>query len=345
MLVGLVILFSACSWVFLTGVALGRPWLVVDMRLVMTSLAPACALAFFGLSVAASAEMCADGSGGDALPAGFAIWRTDHLPEDSLTSTTPGCLFGMLLVQSFMQLVPSEHNHNQLHATAVVCVHVLGAIFYLMQAFAAPCSLANRWHSGARTVPLHYALWVSSISSQLITLLHLCLVVERIGGRRAGGGGASAAAASEAAGTASATPRAPHRRCAVALLGVQAMVYFAVLGDAWHGDIRLSWLCMTLSFVGFYALLIFGILRPLADCREHTLAKDAASVKYTNALRYRRTTVYFLVVYHIFPLVWLGSNMGWLADPTVRRAYMVADILAKLVPPSLYISMIEASRR
>jgi hypothetical protein len=192
-------------------------------------------------------------------------------------------------------------------------------------------------------VPLHYALWVSSISSQLLTLCHLCLRLEQL--RRGGGTIARPGSAPEAEAAGSAVPRAPHRRCAVALLGVQAMVYFAFLGDTWHGDVWLSWLCLAASFVGFYALLICGILHPLASCRDHTLAMDAARTKYAAALRYRRTTAYFLAVYHAFPLVWLLANVGWLDDTMARRAYMVADVLAKLLPPSLYISMIEASRR
>jgi hypothetical protein len=124
----LALLASACSWVYLAGVALGRPWLLVDSALLLRFLVPAATLGFFALGHAASAEICARGAAD-----GWRLWPTSGLPLDAMTSTTPGGLFGMLLVQNAVQALPSE-KPSALLAAPMFGVHALGAAFYLLQA-------------------------------------------------------------------------------------------------------------------------------------------------------------------------------------------------------------------
>lgn len=321
-LIGIIPVFglNALSWVFLLGVAAGRPWLVLDQKTVMERFVPAVSLLYFILAYAASIELCSAGADGRS----FKLKQTeDHLVAS--LSTTPGALFIMLFIQGIVQIASLGRGTDQrLVAAPMLAVHFMGGLFYTLQGSRTHCALAARWAAGSGHTPMHYALWISSVSSQMITLSHLEQGLERQSGDKRDGAQSSS------------VPRAAHRRCAVALLGVQGMLIFGGLGDAWHGPLLANCTCIFLSFLSFYVMLLTGIAQPLAACQRHVLSTDTKAV----ADRYRKVSLYLILVYHVFPLVWALDNTGWLGDYEARMGYTVADVLAKLLPPSIYITML-----
>ena len=221
-----ILMVYAMSWVYLGGVAAGCPWLVLDQKTTMSQFVPALGLVFFILAYMASAELCSAGADGQI----FRLRQTDDYLEASL-STTPGALFIMLFIQGMVQIASlgadrARGADHHLVAAPMLGVHFMGGVFYMLQGSRTHCTLAARWAAGSGVIPMHYALWTSSVCSQLVTLCHLEQGLER-----------QTAADKRDGAPPSCVPRASHRRCAVALLGVQSMLIFGGLGDAWHGPL------------------------------------------------------------------------------------------------------------
>jgi len=327
MLAALIVgLTLAATWVVLLGVIAGRPWLVLDNEALLTKLVPTLSMFFFTAASFATAQLCSGGFEGDLF-----VQKKHAIAEPSAnTSSTPGALFAMLLVQGVLQVASlgSDKMGHALFCSPMLGVHAMATLFYGGASRGHHCTLAARWADGSGVIPLHYALWTASISSQVLTLSHL---ERRLEGKLLERKGDCAKP--------STVPRTAHRRCAIALLSVQVMLLCGGLGDTLHGPLPLNWLCLSLSFVAFYTMLVTGILRPLATCREHSITLDAAA-NSAAAQRYTRVAAYLITAWHSFPIVWACDNSGVLSDEEARLAYIVADILAKVLPPSVYVTMV-----
>ena len=314
------------------GVAAGQPWLRFTEDVTFTRILPLAVFTFFSLSILASSELCSAGVESDH----FVITKPTVRGEpEALLSSTPCAIFVMLIVQGLMQFGPlrliNTKQPNTLLAAPMIAVHATTALYYVIRTNGEPCSIANRWDHSLFVIPLHYCLWISSVSSQVFTLYHLMSYVERHNRRKG------------AAPSASPVPTASHRRLAIALLSTQGMLVFGALGDGWHGGSQLiNVFFLALSFIAFYVLIYTGVVLPLAACRK-SLVTDDPELKYVAILRYRRLAVYFTGMWHLFPVIWLLGNQGMINNNQMLMAYMVSDLLAKIMPPSVYLSIVQMS--
>mmetsp|Transcript_10659 Transcript_10659/g.21601 ORF Transcript_10659/g.21601 Transcript_10659/m.21601 type:complete len:83 (-) Transcript_10659:149-397(-) len=80
---------------------------------------------------------------------------------------------------------------------------------------------------------------------------------------------------------------------------------------------------------------------PLADCRARALTVDEPQLKQ-RAWRYSAISMYLITAWHTFPLVWLANQLGLGTGTQITISYIVTDVLAKFLPPSLYISVATA---
>ena len=322
----LVLSLNAAYSIYILGVASGRPWLVVSPEDTLAKVIPLCACLYFTMAVVGASELCANGTDGVIL-----VVKSNDSAILEASSSTPAALFAMLFVQGAVQVV-SQQQKRHLFVAPMLIVHLLAACFYGLSARSSHCTLAARWSMGSGVIPLHYGLWMCSISAQVLTLFHM----ER--GLVGGNGKSTDAVGKSTTDASTVAPTPAHRSCCIALLAIQGMLLFGAVGDAWHGSLIINLLAHSCCFACFYALLLFGIARPIAVCIERAQGSARAD-KANEVLRFRRVCTYLIITYHAFPLVWACDNLGWLPDAEVRIGYMMADIMAKLLPPSIYITV------
>lgn len=320
------------GWSAQLAVALGLPCLVLTRRRTLGLAQPMFAILYFGTAYFATYEVCAE-----VEPVGSAkgILRAGPAFAETTMGSTPAALFLMLLIQGIVQMLGFEGERKLVVAPALT-VHLLASIFYIAPVHAPVCTLAARWTGGSGVILLHYALWSASISSQVFTIFG----VERelAASAQKADPAAQARAAARADGD-SRRPNHTHRRCAVSLLCIQGMLGTGLLGDVLHGPLYINLLMLVCSFTCFYGLLHNGLVVPLQHCRQHRIAMDDAEGKHASK-RYQRSALYLVAAWHTFPIVWALDNFFGLPDEQVRAGYLVSDILAKFLPPSLYISSI-----
>ena len=56
------------------------------------------------------------------------------------------------------------------------------------------------------------------------------------------------------------------------------------------------------------------------------------------AFRFNAIAIYLFCAWHTFPVVWATELLGGVSPQGARMGYLVADVLAKFLPVSLYIS-------
>ena len=100
--------------------------------------------------------------------------------------------------------------------------------------------------------------------------------------------------------------------------------------------------CLLLSLFAsvscFYALIFTGIWKPLRACQMRALRSDDPARKHS-ASRFLSVSAYLSLIWHGFPAIWLANVLGLTTDMHFRLAYVVMDILAKFLPPSLYLAV------
>lgn len=320
----------------LIAVTVGRTrWLVCTRGSTFT-LTPVVMLATFGLAFLCDRELCSTIEHPRAPPR----TRTASVVGIEWTTTVPATLFGALSVQAFMQVTMSPGSTRKLFVAPMLMVHVCTLLYYLVGETLAPaCVVTTRW--GTEEKPLHYALWWVSMSAQLLTINGLehtlrsqASAIANLKGH--GGGGASAAAAPSLADPAE---RQAVRRCALALACVPVMLLLTLYVDVLHGPLPM----IAGVFAAFYAALVLGIAAPLSACSEHALAASAAPSARSIAFRCRAVAAYLLCVWHVFPLVWVLALVGALSHESARIGYVVADVLAKFLPVTLYVTAVLSS--
>jgi len=319
----LVVTFTLIYNTVLIGILVGRPWQIFSFETVLTKVVPVTATAFFMCAQLAAWELCGAPPQRARAEPTFKVTRT---PADVLAMmSTPLFLFIALFVQGVMQVVSSPKVRT-LIVTPAVAVHAMTALYYVGQVFGPSCTLVTHWPLAQAAVnPLHYALWISSVSSQVMTLFGL--------GR--------ALSPSSEPGNGELVATVSHRRACIALLSVEAMLWFGALGDAYQGDERVNLLAILLSFGAFYTLLATGLYLPLLECYRRERTSDDPGRK-RRATSYRFVCAYLVLAWHCFPLIWMCNVLGWATESQVEVGFVVCDVLAKFLPPSLYLTVATA---
>lgn len=315
-------------WLTLTiGVAAGRTrWLCCTRETTCKLFTPIVMLATFGLGFMASDEHCGPRSARE-VPQGHE-WFT----------TIPSTLFAALTLQALAQLLVASTNMfaHQLMVSPCVAVHVCTALYYFAGETLSPsCVLHTRW--GTEVRPLHYILWWVSMSAQLLTLNGLECALRR----RAVNASATQAPSrglTKAPPSAADTPldeaeRRALRRCALSLASIPTMLGLTLYVDVLRGPIVMH----AVVFGAFYTALYTGIYSPLSACSMHALLLPTPTSRGL-AFRFRAIAAYLLCAWHAFPLVWLIELLGGVSARGARIGYLVADLLAKFLPITLYIS-------
>ena len=112
----------------------------------------------------------------------------------------------------------------------------------------------------------------------------------------------------------------------------------AAIGDAYQGSVATAVLWMLASFSSFYALIVTGIWMPLRTCQMRAHRSDDPARKHS-ASRFLSVTAYLSLIWHCFPAIWLANVLGLTTDMHFRLAFVVMDVLAKFLPPSLYLAV------
>ena len=54
---------------------------------------------------------------------------------------------------------------------------------------------------------------------------------------------------------------------------------------------------------------------------------------------FQALALYLVITFHAFPAIWVVCRLGWLDLPGKRNAEFCCDIIAKLLPVSLYLTI------
>lgn len=310
----------AAYTVLLVGILAGRPWLFFSYETTLSKVVPTIALTAYVLSQGVAWEACESA----ARPVAGAWFISSKVPTEVVeVMSTPMLLFGALFVQGMMQVASARKSSQPRIVAPALVVHVLTTGYYAGQAYMPSCELACRWPLASTGInPLHYALWQSSVSSQVMTIFGLSR--DLIPPTRA--------AASSVVAT-----RSQCRVC-VALLGVEAMLLLGAFSDAYHGGPLLAVASMALSFAAFYVLLGAGIYLPLAEVYRHEARSDEPQRRQRASI-YRAVCAYLVLAWHGFPAVWMANVLGKAPPRQIEVGYVVCDVLAKFLPPSLYLAV------
>ena len=305
---------NAAWFALLLGILAGRPWLVCSLNTVLSRLLPSFSFLHILTAYLAAHDLCRANDFGTALRV---------VPAEAGVANammTPAILFGAFLLQGIMQVLSSTR--NVLTTTPALTVQLITLFFYTTEWAQPSCGLLTRWPRAQGTfVPLHYALWLCSVSNQVMTLFAL----ERsLFARRHVEGPATASAG--------------HRTCCVALLSVASMLWCSEVGEAYHGHMATAVLWMSASTVSFYVLIATGIWMPLRACQLRAYRSDDPARK-SSASRFLWVSAYLGLIWHGFPAVWLANALGLTTDMEYRIGYIVTDVLAKFLPPSLYLAV------
>ena len=308
---------NAASVVLFLGILAGRPWLVCSLNTALSRLLPGFSVLYILTAHLAAHDMCRENDFGTALrivPAEAGVANA---------MMTPAILFGALLAQGVMQVLCSTR--QALSITPALTVQLVTLLFYTAEWIAPSCGLVSRWPRAQGTfVPLHYALWLCSVSNQVLTLFALERSLFAQHERRRVERPATASAG--------------HRICCVALLSVASMLWCGAVGEAYHGLMATAVLWMSASTVSFYVLIATGIWTPLRACQLRARRSDDPARK-SSASRFLSVSAYLGLIWHGFPAVWLANALGLTTDMEYRIGYIVTDVLAKFLPPSLYLAV------
>ncbi len=314
--ISLFLLLTIAEVTVLLGIIAGRPWLVCSLDAMLARVVPGLSMLYLCLCRAATDDLRRADFG-----AALKVVEADEGVANAMS--TPAILFGALLAQGIMQVLSST---RQLLAFApALLIQLITLFYYAAECVSPSCGLVSRWPTAQGTlVPLHYALWLSSVSNQVLTLFALERSLFSQHEQRSAKG--------------SATAGADHRNCCVALLAVMSMLWCAAIGDAYQGSVATAVLWMLASFSSFYALIVTGIWMPLRTCQMRAHRSDDPARKHS-ASRFLSVTAYLSLIWHGFPAIWLANVLGLTTDMHFRLAFVVMDVLAKFLPPSLYLAV------
>jgi bacteriorhodopsin len=320
MLATFVFLTALASWcMLLTAFGLGLLRKLPFTRAGAFTFAPFMMLSTLGLAFLAVRELCSTMA---------SSCTHDAATPSEWHSTIPAALFGALFLQALMHLYLHQGSPRTLLVAPCVTIHLCTCLYYVLgETLDAGCALSNRW--GTETRPLHYALWLTSMSAQLLTLHGLERSLAPLSKENLSAmSGAQADWAS--------------RRCCFALVCVVGMLLLTLYVDVLNGPL---WLHLGV-FACFYITLVAGLAIPLFACSRHVLlttTSRAVALKHNLRGRFRAIAFYLLFVWHIFPVVWAAGLLGWLSPHSMRVGYVICDVFAKFLPATLYLSVATGS--
>ena len=350
--IGLFLVLTVAEVVLLIGIIAGRPWLLFSLETTLSRVLPSFAFSYILVSHLAARELCSvdGGAAFKAVPAGEGV---------SDTMSKPAILFGALFVQGVMQVLSSTR--HALTVTPALTVQLATLLYYIAEFRTPSCGFVSRWpRAQASLVPLHYTLWVCSVSNQVLCLFAL----ER------------SQVSPQARHTGSFKAGPTHWNCCVALLSVTCMLWSAAIGEAYQGGARAYQLATTPSFLlhplppplhfnhaprdlspqprtaglvtalllllasvsCFYTLIFTGIWKPLRACQMRALRSEDPARKQ-NASYFLTVSAYLALVWHGFPVIWLANVLGLITDIQCRVGLATTDVLSKFLPPSLYLAI------
>ena len=169
------------------------------------------------------------------------------------------------------------------------------------------------------------------MSAQLLTLNGLEHTFFQLHAGAAKQGGARGRAA--VAGPSDAE-RSMARRCALGLACIPIMLVLTIYVDVLRGPLVM----LVGVFATFYIVLYAGLYAPLRACSRYARATLPQARAPGVAFRFNAIAIYVLCAWHTFPVVWATELLGGVSPQGARMGYLVADVLAKFLPVSLYIS-------
>jgi bacteriorhodopsin len=60
---------------------------------------------------------------------------------------------------------------------------------------------------------------------------------------------------------------------------------------------------------------------------------------------YRAVCAYLVLAWHSFPIVWTANVLGKATRTQIEIGYIICDVLAKFLPPSLYLTVATSRTR
>ena len=105
-------------------------------------------------------------------------------------------------------------------------------------------------------------------------------------------------------------------------------------------DVLRGPLWVMVAVVGaYYTMLLAGVAAPLLTCSDRVTRTLPPNVAAGLRFRLRAIATYLLLSWHAFPLVWGLDTLGLLSPFASRMGYLIADVLAKFLPITLYFSV------
>lgn len=253
----------------------------------------------------------------------------DKLPEENnIIYVIFSSCFLALFIQGLMQVGLTR---SPARYTLMPClgVHAVTLIYYGDAHNGHSCVLYSL--RGHEVHPMHYILWICSMSSQVLTFFGLEQNLSR-------------------------ATDIPVRDCCLAILSVVSMCWTGLLSDAYQGAMWVRLVLLAISVISFYTVLYFAVFLPASRCKRYMgsiksggagnggvghdwLHESPLSSPRANS-RLNMILIYIMVVWHIFPVAWLLGFVGAINSEQLQLAYGVLDTLAKFLPVSLYISVV-----
>jgi len=256
--------------------------------------------------------------------------------EADLYSKQMFALFSCLLLQAlticiFCVAGPKPELIPVLHPPT--CIYSIALSYYVYKSYGTPIVVSLDW-TGTSFHPLHLVMWSASTSVQ-------CILWQQI----------------------------YHRQCmtlksfplpAKSILFAQGMLWTGLLGQLEFCNVLVNWAFNAACFALLYALL-FSCTRPLRLAEEHyhrlaTVnvpartkpdgAPDPDREQHDAALRrialhFRCARLYVFASWHGFPIVWALGVSGVIDGEMREMLYAICDVLAKFLPVSTYLSMLD----
>ena len=250
-------------------------------------------------------------------------------------------IFSGLVIQGTAFVVMGKlgpHSHLTRVMYAPCAIYVMALSYYATKVIGTPLVATDAF--GLRLSPLRLVYWMCSTAIQCVLWSQIHHIQCKPGGLEAD---------------------LPLPVGAILLDFI--MLLTGLLGSLrWpHNGLALNVLLTSISTAAFYALLVVGT-RPLKEAAEYYSAVAGAPrnekpgrspeasraflgaasnpKRSPRAAQFSAARVYIFVTWHLFPLAWLLGAFGFLSSSSREMLFMGFDILAKLLPVSVYMQLL-----
>lgn len=256
-------------------------------------------------------------------------------------------LFSELSSFLFIQLGPVSLRRAASLRHPVMCTHTVALLYYLIE----PSAASYLDVMGRPIFPLRYLLWLTSVSSMVLSIYYVCDAYWELKQPVAVGVPlrASVGASAQLRGCVTTTATAPSDGVArtrvqetlrkhlihglLSTYGTFAFGYLA--GVPLPGGLTLNVTAFMLSCVFFYVLL-YQMSGMLKLSSEHPSILGSGIDEQFRVLR-----IVITVAWHIFPVAWLLAIFGLVHPVTEHAIYVCGDLVAKYLLLFVYVAAIK----